>query len=814
MNTIISSIILLLGLLHVCQGEDISVQVYDQLPAGGQNAYYLCNRPPLKSTPLVKLPLGSVHARGWLQTQLRLMANGFTGHLSELSDFCTFADNAWTRKDGGGEHGWEEVPYWLRGFYNLGVLLDDERIIQESDRWIQAVIHSQQQDGYFGSKINRKNKDLWPNMIMLFVLRSYYEASGDPTVIDFIKRYFKWQMSIPLEDFLHSSWQKWRGGDNLALVYWLYNHTREPWLLDLARITHERTADWTGSIPTWHGVNLCQGFREPAQYYQQAKDQRYLRAAVRNYNRFIELYGQVPGGMFGADENCRIGFYGPRQAAEACSMVEMMFSLEKMTLISGDPIWADRCEEVAFNTLPASMTPDLRGLHYLTAPNQIQLDRKNKAPLIQNHGDMFSYNPWRYRCCQHNVAFGWPYFTEHLWMATADNGLAAVMYAPSTVKAKVGNGKTIKIEQQTTYPFSDTIDLLFTARSSVRFPLVMRIPDWCKAAKLYINNVRQPIDVAAKGWLKIDRIWKDGDRLRWTLPSEFNVKRWKKNKNGISVHKGPLLFSLKIEEEWQAFGDSDAWPGYEVFPSSNWNYGLMLNPQVPQSAFEIVHRDTVLNGQPFSLQNAPLLVSAAAKRIPQWKQEDNGMIGALQKGPVLSDQAMETVYLVPAGCARLRLTMFPEIGKEPNATAWNELVMPKATASHCYKEDTITALYDAIVPARSNNSMVPRLTFWDHRGSREWVRYSFRKMQTLQSCKVFWYDDTGKGSTRVPKSWRVEYKRGDEWQKVEPLGDYTVHKDRFNAIHFKPVTTTAVRLVIDLQSSYTVGILEWQIDRI
>ncbi len=813
MKTFISSI-LLMSLLHVGQGRAASVRFYENLPANSRNAYYLGNRPPLKSTPLVKLPLGSVRANGWLHTQLHLMADGFTGHLTELSDFCTFENNAWTHKDGNGEHGWEEVPYWLKGFYNLGILLDDERIVQESQRWIKAVLNSQQQDGYFGSKINTKNKDLWPNMVMLFVLRSYYEASGDQRVIDFIKRYFKWQMRIPLEDFLHSSWQKWRGGDNLASVYWLYNHIGEPWLLDLARITHERTADWTGSIPTWHGVNLCQGFREPAQYYQQVKDRRYLQAAVRNYNRFMNLYGQVPGGMFGADENCRTGFYGPRQAAETCSMVEMMFSCEKMTAISGDPIWADRCEEVAFNNLPASMTPDLRGLHYLTAPNQIQLDRQNKAPLIQNHGDMFSYNPWRYRCCQHNVAFGWPCFTEHLWMATADNGLAAVMYAPSTVEAKVGNGQTIKIEEQTAYPFSDTIELIFTARLPVRFPLLLRIPGWCKAAKLYINDVLQPADAAAPGWLKIERTWKNGDRLRWVLPSEFRVKTWKKNQNGISVHKGPLLFSLKIAEEWRSYGDSEKWPAYQVFPAGAWNYGLVVDRGQLNDTFEIVRRNVALKKQPFTLQNAPMLVSAAAKRIPQWKQEDNGMIGALQKGPVLSDQPVETVHLIPAGCARLRLTLFPEISEGPEAIEWSEFVTPNATASHCYKEDTITALYDEIVPERSNNSMVPRLTFWDHRGSREWVQYSFRKKQTVQGCKVFWYDDTGKGLTRVPKAWRVEYKNGDKWQKVNTAGAYSVHKDRYNEIQFDPVTTTAIRLVVDLQPRYTAGILEWQMNRI
>src|SRR5688500_2394822 len=170
----------------------------------------------------------------------------------------------------------------------------------------------------------------------------------------------------------------------------------------------------------------------------------------------MSIYGQVPGGMFGADENARDRYIGPRQGAETCSMVELMFSHEILLGITGNALWADRCEEIAFNSLPSAMTADLKALHYLTAPNQVQLDRRGKAPMIENGGDMFSYTPYeQYRCCQHNVAFGWPYFAEHLWMATADNGLAATLYAECSVKAKVGDGTEVRIDEKTGYPFGD-----------------------------------------------------------------------------------------------------------------------------------------------------------------------------------------------------------------------------------------------------------------------------------------------------------------------------------------------------------------------
>ena len=171
----------------------------------------------------------------------------------------------------------------------------------------------------------------------------------------------------------------------------------------------------------------------------QAKDPKFLAAAERNYRTVMDLYGQVPGGGFGADEQCRRGFGDPRQGFETCSMVEFMHSFEMLTKISGDPVWSDRCEDVAFNSLPAAQTPDLKALHYLTAPNMVQLDKGNKAPGIENSGTMFSYSPGEvYRCCQHNVAQGWPYFAEELWLATSDGGLCASLYAASEVTARVG----------------------------------------------------------------------------------------------------------------------------------------------------------------------------------------------------------------------------------------------------------------------------------------------------------------------------------------------------------------------------------------
>src|SRR6202012_1512886 len=144
----------------------------------------------------------------------------------------------------------------------------------------------------------------------------------------------------------------------------------------------------------------------------------------------------------------------------------------------------------AFNSLPAASTPDCKALHYLTGANMVQLDRKNKAPGIENGGTMLSFSPFEvYRCCQHNVSHGWPYYAEELWLATSDGGLCASLYAPSEVTAKAGpgGGTDVRIAESTDYPFADPIPLAVSTPAPAKFPLYLRVPGWSKQPSVRVN---------------------------------------------------------------------------------------------------------------------------------------------------------------------------------------------------------------------------------------------------------------------------------------------------------------------------------------
>jgi hypothetical protein len=797
------SVCLLLGPL----GGLGQVTAVDRPDMAGTNAFYVGNRAPLQPSPFLKLPIGAITPQGWLRHQLVLEADGMAGRLPEVSHWLKLEGNGWT--DPKAKGGWEELPYWLKGYGDLGYVLRDAKITALARQWIDGILGTQQPDGWFGPEGLRTSlkgqPDMWPHMPVLNALQSYFEVNGDARVLKLMTAYFKWQHTLPPAAFSAGYWPKVRFGDNLESIYWLYNRTGAAWLLDLAQKLHENMARWDTGIINWHNVNIAEGFREPTEYWMQAKTEPLLAGAERNYQEVMGRYGQFPGGGFAGDENCRPGYTDPRQGFETCGWVEFMHSFEMLTRITGNPVWADRCEDIAFNSLPAALTPDAKALHYLTGANMVQLDQKNKSPGVQNRGTMLSYSPGAvYRCCQHNHGMGWPYYAEELWLATPDNGLCAALYAASTVSAKVGDGTEVKLVEETDYPFGDTIQIKISAPKAVAFPLYLRVPGWSKQVTLAING--QPRAVTAGKFLRIQRTWSDGDHVTLQLPMQITTRRWEQNKNAASVDYGPLTFALKIGEKWQRYGGTDAWPEFEVFPTTPWNYGLVLD-----GAFELVRSGGPLPDQPFTPDAAPLQIKAQARKLPSWTQDANGLLNVLQPSPVKSAEPVETVTLIPMGAARLRISAFPVIGAGADAHEWSAPAERVASASHCFAGDTLEALNDGLVPASSGDHGLPRFTWWPRKGTTEWVQYDFKKPRPVSAVEVYWFDDTGKGSCRVPQAWRLLYKEGDAWKPVAGATAYGVQRDTFNRVTFPPVTVSALRLEAQLQPNVSGGILEWTV---
>jgi hypothetical protein len=814
------------------------ISVVDRPEISQTNQFYPGNLKPLEPSRFIALPIGSVQPKGWVQAFLKRQHDGLSGNLGEISVWLQKDGNAWLSKDGKGKYGWEELPYWLKGYIQLGYLLNDPKMIAESQTWIEGALNSQRPDGDFGpdQKFDDDgSRDFWANMLMLFCLQTHYEHSHDQRVLDLMTKYFKFQLSVPDQKFLTHYWQKMRGGDNLYSVYWLYNRTGDPMLLQLAEKIHRCTANWElkNDLPNWHNVNIAQCFREPATHYLQTHNQAELQATYDDFNEVRKRYGQVPGGMFGGDENCRPGYSDPHQAIETCGMVEQMLSDELLMQISGDPFWADQCEDVAFNSYPAAVMPDFRGLRYLTAPNMVVSDAKNHSPGLQNGGPFLVMNPFSSRCCQHNHSMGWPYFTKHLWLATPDNGLCAAIYSANEMTAQVGNGAKVRIEEETKYPFEEQIKFTLHTDSAVKFPLYLRIPAWCKSAGVAINGQRAAAETTAGKYVRLEREWNNNDVVTLDLPMEISVRQWTANHDSVSVNYGPLTFSLKIGERyerqdssrtaigdsaWQKTADPLKWPSFEIYPTTPWNYGLVLDSAQPEKSFAVKKLAWPQDDYPFTPESCPIQILAKAKQIPEWTLDRHGLCAVLQDSPAASDQPVQDVTLIPMGAARLRISAFPTVSESPTAHRWHAALgggmgkpAYKASASHCFSGDTVDALSDGIEPQNSNDQDIPRFTWWDHRGTKEWVQYDFDTPKRISSTAVYWFDDTGNGQCRVPESWRLLYKSGEVWVPLGAVADFRVKKDDWNRVGFPAVETTALRIEVQLQKQFSGGILEWKV---
>ncbi len=643
------------------------------------NKYYTASRAPLRNEYFTKLPVTAFKPGGWLKKQLELQRDGLTGHLGEISVWLTKKDNAWLNKEGKGKYGWEELPYWLKGYANIGYMLGDKSMINEARSWIEFVLNNQRDNGDFGPLAMPKgNRDLWTNMPMLWCLQSYYEYSNDKRVLAFMSKYFKWELTIPDDNFLEDYWEKSRGGDNLYSVYWLYNRTGEKWLLDLATKIDRNTANWrqADNLPNWHNVNIAQCFREPATYWLQSKNNDDRDATYNNYKLIRKIYGQVPGGMWGGDENSRKGYDDPRQAVETCGMVEQMTSDQMLLRFTGDNLWADNCEDVAFNTFPAAFMPDYKALRYLTAPNMAVSDAKNHSPGIDNAGPFLMMNPFSSRCCQHNHAAGWVYYAENCWMATPDNGLAAQFYTEGTVTAKAGDGSNITIAEKTKYPFEESIGFTISTAHPVSFPLYLRIPGWCKKPAVYVDGKKIKTSAVQSSYILLNGTWKNGSTVKLELPMELSLREWTANKNSVSVNYGPLSFSLYIKEtyteknsrenaqgdaKWQENADAGKWPSYEITPASAWNYGLLLNKGAVLQSFTITKNAWPKDDNPFVNSAAPLTLTVKGKQIPSWTIDQYGLCGVLPQSPVHTEEKTVELTLVPMGGARLRVSAFPVV---------------------------------------------------------------------------------------------------------------------------------------------------------
>ena len=617
----------------------------------------------LRPLAMEALPLGSVRPEGRLRERLELQAKGLTGHAEELYEDIGKSD--WLTNAGqGGQFSWERGPYYARGLIALAFVLDDASLKAKARKWVDAAIASQKESGDFGPR----KDNWWANMIPQWYLRDWADAAGDDRVAPFLAKYYDYQLkefeTVPFEK--EGCWACARGGDEIDAILWLYGKTGEAKWLDFARHVAELTADWTtyyrvGGDPgrcapgcggyRCHIVNFMQGLKFPAVKWRLGGDDadRGAYAAAFDPAGWVMRKCGRPDGMVNGSEP--LTDRSASGGTELCAIAERIISIQKAIAAFGDAACGDDLEDVTYNSLAATVTPDMKGIRYYLLLNQ---------PMCVDKGLMFANNGYGgevtgancpgphsgFGCCRSNWHVAWPKFVQTMWMRK-DGGLAAVAHGPSSVTAKLACGE-VTLREETDYPFSNKV-VVRVVKGGGRFPLFVRVPRWAKLAD-------------AGTFRKYEREWKAGDAVELEFPAEIELTRWENE--AVAVRRGPFLYSLRIAEDWQKVrkykvpyenkwidGFGGDFPRWEIRPKTAWNYALVL-------------KDGKLDGAEVLGGGAEIRVRAVRTEAAGWgymRADAPGRAVDPPTSPV--DRSVcsveETVTLVPIGTTQLHLALFP-----------------------------------------------------------------------------------------------------------------------------------------------------------
>jgi hypothetical protein len=350
---------------------------------------------------------------------------------------------------------------------------------------------------------------------------------------------------------------------------------------------------------------------------------------------------------------------------ESCNLATLPYTYGIMLRVTGKVEWADKIEKAVFNAGLGAITKDFKAHQYFSAPNQM---------ISTTHAHHFGYYPsfMAYcpghivSCCTGNINRMMPYYAMQMWLKTKNNGIAAALFGPSEISAYVGEKNTpVSITQTTRYPFEETIAFEIQTENRAAFEFLIRIPGWCSNPEISLNGKELKEEPVPGSFYSIERTFSDGDVIKLSIPMEIKTVEWPNN--GISVERGPVVYSFPVRDSSVVAGNyeksTDAFPAYDLYPVGTWQYSLQISNL----------QDVKINlneefAYPWDPDVPPVTLQVPSKRVNNWDLEPvqaeaggptHHLITGFPDQPELAGET-ETIELIPYGCTKLRVTVFPQ----------------------------------------------------------------------------------------------------------------------------------------------------------
>jgi uncharacterized protein len=546
----------------------------------------------------------------------------------------------------------------------------------------------------------------------------------------------------------------------------------------------KRPVDQTEATTGGHAVRAVYMYSGMADVAALTGDTAYVGALDRIWESVAGRKLHITGGIgaraagesFGADyELPNLSAYN-----ETCAAVGNDYWNHRLFLLHADSKYIDVMERTLYNGLISGVSLDGKTFFY-----QNPLEATGFASKDQR-------SPWfGVACCPGNITRFMASVPGYVYARRGD-AIWVNLFVASDAQIKLDDGRTVAISQETRYPWDGAVRIAVDPGKPGPLTLHVRIPGWARnqpvptdlyrfqgasteAATLKVNGKPVPLELD-KGYAALTRTWKKGDTIELHLP--MPVRRVvasdsvASDRGRIALQRGPIVYTA----EW----------------ADNPN-GKVRNLVLPASArLAAEYRPELLRGVEVVTGRAVALAYDAAGQVTRADQP----FTAIPYYAWANRGRGQMIVWLPETEAAARPEPYPTLATTAKVTVSGK------------PQHNPEAIHDGEIPASSSDP-ASYFDWWPERGGREWVAYEFAKPATVSECRLYWFDDTGRGSVRVPASWRILYKDGEEWKPVELAAAYGVEKDRFNSVTFQPVTTTALRVEVTMQPTFAAGLQKW-----